>query len=233
MIYHLPSLIRSVYQNYPLYYTTSISTVSYCESFFCNPDLTRILGIPNYDSLHQMKLELKTNALSVQSNLGSATHGDLRLLMMNTKQATLSKVSYVHPMHPVIIITPNNAKRVASYELERVYNDNIQIFRKVRGVEQAFIQQVITSVDTQYTIAMKYLTTGQFIEKIRRIYAYILTTYGFIFTESSENFEKQVIEMQYDPVTPVDNIFNKAEDFFEYGDMENCPYYHPQAISKA
>ena len=51
-------------------------------------------------------------------------------------------------MHPVIIITPNNAKRVASYELERVYNDNIQIFRKVRGVEQAFIQQVITSVDT-------------------------------------------------------------------------------------
>ena len=39
--------------------------------------------------------------------------------------------------------------------------------------------------------------------------------------------------MHYDPVTPVDNIFNNIEDLLDYGDMVNCPYPNPQAISKA
>ena len=39
--------------------------------------------------------------------------------------------------------------------------------------------------------------------------------------------------MHYDPVTLVGMFFNKIEDLLEYGDMENCPYSHPQAISKA
>ena len=39
--------------------------------------------------------------------------------------------------------------------------------------------------------------------------------------------------MHYDPVTPVDNIFNNIEDLLEYGVMENFPYSHPQEISKA
>ena len=47
-----------------------ISTVKYRETFFPKLDLTRILGIHTYDALHQMQLELKTNAISIQSNLG-------------------------------------------------------------------------------------------------------------------------------------------------------------------
>ena len=39
--------------------------------------------------------------------------------------------------------------------------------------------------------------------------------------------------MYYDPVNSVDNIFNKVKDLIEYGDMEICPYSHPEAISKA
>ena len=39
--------------------------------------------------------------------------------------------------------------------------------------------------------------------------------------------------MHYDPVNPVENIFNNIEDLLEYGDMVNCPYSHPQEISKA
>ena len=38
--------------------------------------------------------------------------------------------------------------------------------------------------------------------------------------------------MYYDPVTPVDNIFSKVEGLVEYDDIENCPYYYPQEISK-
>jgi hypothetical protein len=39
--------------------------------------------------------------------------------------------------------------------------------------------------------------------------------------------------MHYDPVTPVDNIFNKIEDSLKYGDLTHCPFSQPQAIAKA
>ena len=39
--------------------------------------------------------------------------------------------------------------------------------------------------------------------------------------------------MHYDPVTLVNNIFNKIEDLLEYEDMENCHYSHPQEIFNA
>ena len=68
---------------------------------------------------------------------------------------------------------------------------------------------------------------------IRKIVAYLLSMYGKISPSHLNNFKKEVTDMHYDPVTLVDNIFNKIEDFLEYWDMENCPYSQPQAISKA
>ena len=96
----------------------SISTVNYCETFFPKPDFTRILGIPTYDSLRQIQLELKSNSLYVHSNFGGATHGHLKLLMTKTKYAPLSPVPYVRPVHPGILIITNNAIRVTSSKLK-------------------------------------------------------------------------------------------------------------------
>ena len=63
--------------------------VNYCETLFYKPYLTIILSIPFYGALHQMQLDLKTNALYVNFNLGGATKVNLVLLMMITRYATL------------------------------------------------------------------------------------------------------------------------------------------------
>ena len=118
MIYHLPSPISNISSNYSPYSTIIISTVNYRDTFFPKPDITRILGIPTYDALHQMQLELKTNALSVHSKLWGPTHKTIGLLMINTKYDTVSNVPYLIPVHPVILLIPINATRVASYELK-------------------------------------------------------------------------------------------------------------------
>ena len=114
--------------------------VNYCETFFLKPDITRIFGIPTYNAFHQIQLELKTNALSVHSNLGGATHRHLVLLMTNTKYDTMSNVPYVRTVHPSILIIPNNATHISSNKLKRVYNKNIRIFNGLSGVEQANIK---------------------------------------------------------------------------------------------
>ena len=100
----------------------NISTVKYQEVFFLKMDLARILGILAYDSLHQMQLKMKSNALSVHSKLGGGTRIHLGLLMTNTKYATLSPVPHICPVHPSILQIPNNATHVALYELKIVYD---------------------------------------------------------------------------------------------------------------
>ena len=211
----------------------SIPSVNYRETFFPKPDLTRILGIPTYENLHQMQLELKTNALSVHSNLGGATHGHLGLLMTEAQYALVSDIAYERPEHPGVLHVPNNATRVAADALKRTFDEHLRVFHEVRGVEQSLIQQIVTAVDEQYIIAMKNRETGQFTGDVRQIFTYLQNTYGKISPSQLSHFEKEVSEMHYDPVTPVDNIFNRIENLLEYGDLAHCPFSQPQAISKA
>ena len=110
----------------------SISFVKYHDTGLTEPDITIILGIPTYDALHQMQLELKTNTLSVHYNLGGSTRGNLILLMTDAKSAILSNEPYILPVRPGILLIPNNATRVSSYEHKCLYKDNIRVFHKVR-----------------------------------------------------------------------------------------------------
>ena len=157
-----------------------ISTVNYLENFLPKLDLTRILGILTNDALHQLQLELKINAISVQSKLGEGTHIHLGLFMTNTKYATLSPVTYVRPMHLDILQITNTATGVASYELKRVYGKNLPFLHEVNGYEQELIQHVITAVNKKCMISMKNRTTGQFTGNMSQIFAYLLSTYGKI-----------------------------------------------------
>ena len=91
-----------------------IPSVNNRETLFPMPNLINILGIPNYESLHQMQLDIKTNALSVYSKLGGGTHEHLGLLITNSHYALISNATYVRLVHPGIIHIPNNAARIAA-----------------------------------------------------------------------------------------------------------------------
>ena len=122
---------------------------------------------------------------------------------------------------------------VQSDPLQCAHDKNLRVFHEVRQVEQALIQQIVTAVEEQYIIAMlKNCDTGQFIGNVLQIFQYLQNTYGTISPSQLSQFEKDVTEMHYDPVTPVDNIFNKVEDLLEYGDLVK-PFSQPQAIAKA
>ena len=78
---------------------------------------------------------------------------------------------------------------------------------------------------------MKNRATGQFTGNIHQNFSYFLTTCGIFSLIQLNNFEKEVTKMNYDPVTPVENIFKKDEDLLKFCDMANYPYSQPQAIS--
>ena len=68
---------------------------------------------------------------------------------------------------------------------------------------------------------------------IREIFAYLMLTYQHISPSHLNDFKKEVTYIHYATVTPVDHVINKIKDLLKYGYRANCPYSHPQAISKA
>jgi hypothetical protein len=84
----------------------SISMVNYREFFFEHPDLTKIIGIPTYDTLHKLNQEIKSNATSVHSNLGGGQHGHLGLVISPIAYAFLSDTPYQHLVLPADLDIP-------------------------------------------------------------------------------------------------------------------------------
>ena len=66
--------------------------IDYRNIFFEFPELDRISGEPNADSLIKLKKQLKSNASSVASNLGDGLHGHLGLVINPAEYALVSPV---------------------------------------------------------------------------------------------------------------------------------------------
>ena len=68
---------------------------------FPHPNIAPIVGIPTYESIAELNLQLNANAASVQSsNLGNGQLGLLALTVSPAVFNTLSAVAFVHPVNP-------------------------------------------------------------------------------------------------------------------------------------
>ena len=211
----------------------SIPTVNYRESFFEKPDLTPVIGKPDYETLYQTIVDLRTNAISVHSNLGGGNHGHLGLLMSPAQYAVESQVPFIRPTHPGALNIPVATARHLADQMEREYKENLRVFHEVRGVEKALTQQVVSALESKYLLSFKNRQTGQFNGNLLQILQHLQTTYGQISPAQLSAFEKEVIDLHYDPTTPIDIVFQKIEDLMMYGDFAQCPFTAEQAIQRA
>ena len=175
----------------------SIAAINYRETFFPVKDLSRIIGIPTYETLHTMHLELKTNSTSVHSNLGGGQFGHLGLVISPARYAMEANTPYVRPVHPGALVIPVNETRHAQAAHEHAYNENLRTFHETRNVEIALIQQIVSAVDGQYISPMKNRNTGQFTGTIYQIIVYLQNTYGKISPGQLSAFEKEVTELHW------------------------------------
>lgn len=212
---------------------SNIPTVNYRETYFPKPDLTQILGKPDFESLYQLITDLRANAISVHSNLGGGNHGHLGLIMTPQQYAIESQTPFERPDHPGTLHIPQGTVRNVAEHVERTFKENLRVFHEVRGVEKALTQQLVSAIEDKYLLAFKNRTTGQFNGNLLDIIQYLQATYGQISPAQLSVFEKETVEMTYDPIEPIDIVFDKIEDLLMYGDFAQCPYTAEQAIQKA
>ena len=208
------------------------AVINYRESFPI-PDLTRIIGIPTFETLRKMSNELKQNASSVYSNLGGGAHGHLGLLLSPQMYALISNVPYVRPNHPGPLIIPQNATRHAAALQERQWKEELRVFHEVRGVDQALISQIVNAVEDSYLLSVRNRTTGQYTGNVGDILRHLQGRYGRITPGQLQEFDLEITQMTYDPVNPIEQVFNRIEDLVDYGELAHNAYTQNQAIAKA
>jgi hypothetical protein len=69
---------------------TASSGINYRETYFEYPELKKIHGEPNSESLFKLRNELKANAQSVYSNLSDGTQGHLALVLNDAQYALIT-----------------------------------------------------------------------------------------------------------------------------------------------
>jgi hypothetical protein len=82
---------------------------------FPHPTIAPIIGIPAYESIAELNLQLNANAASVQLNLGDGQLGLLALTVSPAVYNTLRAVAFQHPVNPgTSPIIPANATTAPS-----------------------------------------------------------------------------------------------------------------------
>ena len=67
---------------------------------FPHPTVDPIVGLPSYETIKDLHVQLNVNAASIFSNLGDGQHGLLRLTVSDAQYNYVSTVPFVQTMNP-------------------------------------------------------------------------------------------------------------------------------------
>ena len=115
--------------------TMTSTNIDYVDTYFENPVLTKIHGEPTYKGLKTLKNELKSNAISVTSDLGGGAHGQLGLVLIPAEYAAISPVPYVCPVHPGPLVVPAGTAQHEARRLQDDHKETIGLFCETIDVE--------------------------------------------------------------------------------------------------
>jgi len=152
--------------------------INYRDTFFEFPDLTKIHGEPDSESLYKIRNELQANAKSVYSNLSDGAHGHLAHVMTATQYGLVSNMAFVRPAHPGTLLIPA-ATTAAQSQVLREHHKEFS-FPRGRRRKKALIQQIIKSVEAPYLTAIRDRVSNSLTGTVQQILDYLQTAYGQI-----------------------------------------------------
>ena len=209
------------------------SVPNYRETLFEFPDLTIIHGEPTYDSLRLLFNQIKANARSVHTTLGGGQHGHLGLVLTPQQYALLSPHPYTKPPRPPPLVIPAyQLPHIVQTEQAR-HQEQVRLFNECTNVEQALRQQIVKAVDDSYLTALRNRQTNTIDVTIPVLIDYLFSNHGRVTPAMLHHHEKTVKEMYYDPMHPIDVIFNKVEDLSDLSTAARADLTEQQLINIA
>jgi Sec-independent protein translocase protein TatA len=212
---------------------TASNGINYRETYFEYPELAKVHGEPDSESLYKLRNELKANAQSVYSNLSDGAHGHLALVLSDAQFALLTNQPFVRPNHPGTLIIPANTTGPMATTMKEEHHEQIRLFREVQGVEKALVQQIVQAIEAPYLAAIRDRNSNSLMGTVHEILEHLQTVYGRVSPQMLENREQELRNMTYNTKYPIDVVFNAVEDYVDFAELGQQPLTQRQTIAKA
>ena len=209
------------------------SGINYRETYFEFPELTKIQGEPNSESLYKLRNELKANAQAVYSNLSDGAHGHLALVLSDGQYALLTADAFVRPVFPGPLAIPAGTTAPMATVLKEAHQESIRIFREVQGVEKALLQQIVQAVEAPYLSSIRDRASNSLRGTVYEILSHLQEIYGRVSPQMLEDRDNELRTMVYNTQLPIDTVFNAVEDYVDFANLGHQPLTVSQTIAKA
>ena len=209
--------------------TSTVPSVEDFTNAFPN-HLTPIAGEPTYQTLKELKDQLKANAASIPTTLGGGHHGYLGLILSPAAYATISPTAFAEPaypgQHPTIPAGTNAANTSA---IIRRHTEDTRQWREFKNVSTALKNQLLSAVDDIYVRALRDRHVGYMNQTIRNILTHLFNNYGNITQLELEDNDTKMRTL-WDPNSPFDCLVQQLEDGQDYADDGGQPYTTDQLL---
>ena len=106
-----------------------ISSINKLVENFPYPNLTRIAGVPDYESLAELHTQSNYNSSSIESNLGEGAHGLLFLAQIIYLRNTFTATPFIILLNPGPTVNiPLNSTAAQITSLRKTYDDKTKAF---------------------------------------------------------------------------------------------------------
>ena len=147
------------------------------DTLFKESNLTPIWGEPTLKTLHNIRNEIKANTKSVYYNLGGGSHDYLCLVLTDSKYALISKTTFVYPTHLYTIIILDKTINHKNYNMKIAHTEEVLLFRKVTGVEQDLVQQIVATAEEAYLADIFNCTTNPINDTVSDVITHLQEKY--------------------------------------------------------
>ena len=187
--------------------------IDYASLYFKYKNPFRIQGQPTYRSLKRLKTELRTNASSVDMDLGGGDHRYLAFVLSDAEYArnTPTPAAFVAPNFPGALVIDPAFTAIQAVQARESHAEDMALYRECKNVEKAFLRHIQTAVEDQYIDYMVDEDTGLIKEDIPTILMYLFTNYGKVSSVEIKEQESEVLNIQFSPVDPMICVFRPLE----------------------
>jgi hypothetical protein len=182
------------------------SGINYRETYFKFPELTKLQGEPNAESLYKLRNELKANAQAVTSSLSDETHGHLALVLSDTQYALLTDQPFVRPIHPGLLTIATTVSNAIATVIKGAHDEAVRLFREVQGVEKALIQQIVQAIAAPYLSSIHDRTSNSLRGAVYQILEHLQDVYGRVSPQVLEDRDNELRSMVYNTQLPINIV---------------------------
>ena len=211
--------------------------VDYVTTYFPHKNQTKIQGEPSHDDLKRLKMELRADASSVDSDLGGGNHGYLGLVLSDVEYLALPGVgagnTFQAPVYPAALVIPATSTAIRAMELKEAHRDAIRNYRQCQHVEKALLNHLQKSLESKYLDAFMDDDTALLNADIPDILAHLFLRYGQVTGEEVKAMEAKVMKTVFAPADPLVLIWNPIEKLKKLAIQANLPYTPQQLIDLA